>query len=59
MTYAGGIRNRRKLDKKGGLIKEQPMQKPTQVGDYVWVFQEVVPPKGTKKLLRNGVVHFR
>ena len=31
MTYAGGIRNRRKLDKKGGLIKEQPMQKPTQL----------------------------
>ena len=31
MTDAGGIRNRRKLDKKGGLIKEQPMQKPTQL----------------------------
>ena len=31
MTYAGGIRNRRKLDKKGGLIKGQPMQKPTQL----------------------------
>ena len=40
MTYAGGTRNRHKLDKKG-------------VGDYVWVFQEVVPPKGTKKLLKK------
>ena len=31
MTYAGGTRNRRKLDKKGGLIKGQPMRKPTQL----------------------------
>ena len=31
MTYAGGIRNRRKLDKKGGLIKGQLMRKPTQL----------------------------
>ena len=31
MTYAGRTRNRRKLDKKGGLIKGQPMQKPTQL----------------------------
>ena len=31
MTYAGGTRNRRKLDKKEGLIKGQPMQKPTQL----------------------------
>ena len=31
MTYAGGTRNRRKLDKKGGLIKGLPMQKPTQL----------------------------
>ena len=30
-TYAGGIRNRRKLDKKGGLIKGQLMRKPTQL----------------------------
>ena len=46
MTYAGGTRNRRKLGKKRGLIKGQPMQKPTQLATYVWVFQEVVPPKG-------------
>ena len=31
MTYAGGTRNRRKLDKKGGLINGLPMQKPTQL----------------------------
>ena len=24
------------------------------VGDYVWVFQNVIPPKGTKNLLKNG-----
>ena len=53
MTYAGGIRNRRKLDKKGGLIKEQPMQKPTQLAITSGVFQEVVPPKGTTKLLKK------
>ena len=53
MTYAGGTRNRRKLDRNGGLIKGLPMQKAYSVGDYVWVFQEVVPPKGTKKLLKK------
>ena len=31
MTYAGGTRNRRKLDKRGGLTKGQPVQKPTQL----------------------------
>ena len=31
MIYAGGTRNRRKLDKKGGLIKGLPMQKPAQM----------------------------
>ena len=53
MTYAGGTRNRRKLDKKGGLIKTTADAKAYSVGDYVWVFQEVVPPKGTKKLLKK------
>ena len=24
------------------------------VGDYVWVFQNVIPPKGTKKFLKSG-----
>ena len=24
------------------------------VGDYVWIFQNVIPPKGTKKPLKSG-----
>ena len=31
MSYAGATRKRRKLDKKGVLIKGLPMQKPTQL----------------------------
>ena len=31
MTFVGGTRKRRKLDKRGGLIKGQSMQKTTQV----------------------------
>ena len=31
MNYVGGTRNMRKLDKKGGLVKEQPIQKPNQL----------------------------
>ena len=31
MNYAGGTRNRPKLDRNGGLIKGMPMQKPTQL----------------------------
>ena len=27
--------------------------KPYSVGQYVWVFQNVMPPKGTKKLLKK------
>ena len=39
-------RQRRKFDKKAaGAIAYS-------VGDYVWVFQNVIPPKGTKKLLK-------
>ena len=45
-------RNRRKSDKKGDLIKGLRMQKLTRSG-IVWVFQEEVPPKGTKKLLKK------
>ena len=48
MTYAGGTRNRRKIDRNGGLIKRTADAKAYSVSDYVWVFQEVVPPKGTK-----------
>ena len=53
MTYAGGTRNRLKLDRNGGLIKRTADAKAYPYGDYVWVFQEVVPPKRTKKLLKK------
>ena len=33
MTYAGGIRNRRKLDKKGGFDKRTADAKAYSVGD--------------------------
>ena len=41
------IRQKRRFDKRTADAKAYP------VGDYVWVFQEVVPPKGTKKLLKK------
>ena len=53
MTYAGGIRNRRKLDKKGGLIKGPADAKAYSVGDYVWVFQEVVHQKEPRKPIKE------
>ena len=53
MTYAGGTRNRRKLNKKGGLIKKTADAKAYSVGDFVWVFQEVVPAKGTKNYFKK------
>ena len=54
MIYAGGTHNRRKSDKKLDLIKKKTAAaKAYTVGDYVWVFQEIVPPKGTKKLLKK------
>ena len=37
------IRSKQKFDKRTAAAKAY------SVGDYVWVFQEVVPPKGTKK----------
>ena len=49
MTYAGGTRNRRTSDEKKYLIKRTADTKTYSVGDYVWWFQEIVPPKGTKK----------
>ena len=54
MIYAGGTRNRLKLD-----TKEDQMTADANaysVGDYAWVFQEVVPTKLTKNLLKNNVV---
>ena len=41
------IRQKRRFDKRIANAKAY------SVGDYVWVFQEVVPPKGAKKLLKK------
>ena len=40
-------RQRKKYDEK--ILQA----KPNEVGQYVWVFQNVIPPKGTKKLLKK------
>ena len=37
------MRQRKKYDEK--ILRA----KPYEVGQYVWVFQNVIPPKGTKK----------
>ena len=34
-------------------IKKASGAKAYSVGDYVWVFQNVIPPKGTKKLVNK------
>ena len=36
-----------------GFDKKAASAKAYSVGDYVWVFQNVIPPKGTKKLLKK------
>ena len=41
------MRQRKKCDEK--IVQA----KPYAVGQYVWVFQNVIPPKGTKKLLKK------
>ena len=41
-------RQRKRFDKKAAVAKA------FSVGDYVWVFQNVIPPKRTKKLLKSG-----
>ena len=41
-------RQRKRFDKKAAGANA------CSVGDYVWVFQNVIPPKGTKKLPKNG-----
>ena len=48
MTYAGGTRNRRKLDRNGGLIKGLPMQKPTQLAITSGYFTKWFHQKGPK-----------
>ena len=45
-TQQPQARQRKRFDKKAAGAKAY------SVGDYVWVFQNVIPPKGTKKLLK-------
>ena len=46
-TQQAQARQRKRFDKKAAGAKTYP------VGDYVWVFQNVIPPKGTQKLLKK------
>ena len=46
-TQQAQARQRKRFDKKAGVAKGY------SVGDYVWVFQNFIPPKGTKKLLKK------
>ena len=46
-TAQAQMRQRKKYDEK--LLQA----KPYEVGQYVWVFQNVITPKGTKKLLKK------
>ena len=46
-TQQAQERQRKRFDKKAAGAKAY------SVGDYVWVFQNVIPPKGTKKLLKK------
>ena len=46
-TQQAQVRQKRRFDKRTADAKAY------SVGDYVWVFQEVVPPKGTKYLLKK------
>ena len=51
MTYAGGTRHRRKLEKKGDLIKGMQMQKPTQL-------EITSPEKEPEKYLKKNARFF-
>ena len=46
-TQQAQARQRKRFDEKAAGAKAY------SVGDYVWVFQNVIPPKGTKKLLKK------
>ena len=46
-TQQAQARQRRRFDKKAAGTKAY------SVGEYVWVFQNVITPKGTKNLLKN------
>ena len=52
-TAQAQMRQRKKYDEK--LFQE----KPYAVGQYVWVFQNVIPPKGIQKLLKKWRGPFR
>ena len=47
-TQQAQASQRKRFDKKAAGAKAY------SVGDCVWVFQNVIPPKGTKKLLKSG-----
>ena len=47
-TQQAQARQRKKFDKKAAGAKAY------KVGDYVWVFKNVITPKGTKNLLKSG-----
>ena len=51
-TAQAQMRQRKKYDEK--ILRA----KPYEVGQYVWVFQNLIPPKGTKKLLKKWRVPF-
>ena len=55
MTYVDEIlsRHRQGMQRKR-FDKKAAGAKAYSVGDYVWVFQNGIPPKRTKKLLKNG-----
>ena len=46
-TAQAQMRQRKKYDEK--ILQA----KPYAVGQYVWVFQNIIPPKGTKKILKK------
>ena len=46
-TAQAQMRQRKKYDEK------RLQAEPHAVGQYVWVFQSIIPPKGTKKLLKK------
>ena len=52
-TQQAQARQRKRFDKKAAGAKAY------SVGDYVWVFQNVIPPKGTKKASEEveGTLH--
>ena len=47
ITQQAQARQRKIFDKKAAGAKAYSL------GDYVWVFQNIIPPKGTKKLLKS------